>query len=88
MDNNETINSRNLEETKVLDIKVYELDLSIRACNVLRRNGYEMVRDLLKFSNKEEILSLKSFSIGCGEEVANKLKALELPENIWYEFII
>lgn len=88
MDNNKTINSRNLEETKVLDIKVYELDLSIRACNVLRRNGYETVRDLLKFSNKEEILSLKSFSIGCGREVANKLKTLELPENIWYEFII
>lgn len=69
-----------------LDMNIYELDLSIRANNVLIRNGYKTIGDILKFNSKEEILSIEWFNRKCGIEVATKLKKLSLPDNVWYEF--
>ena len=71
-----------------LDIKTYELDISVRACNVLIRNGYKTVEDILKFKSKEEILSMLYFSRSCGAEVAEELMKLGVPDNVWYEFLV
>ncbi len=76
-----------MENLNYQDIKIYDLDISIRAGNILVRNGYETIGDILKFENKKDILKLPSFSCGCGKEVANELMKLGLPDNVWYEFL-
>lgn len=76
-----------MENNNCINIKIYELDISIRACNILRRNGYETVGDIIKFESSNDILKLPSFSIGCGKEVAKELKKIGLTNNIWYEFL-
>ncbi len=77
-----------MDSQNCLDIKIYELDISIRAGNVLIRNGYKTVGDILMFESKEEILSMHYFSRSCGMEVAKELKKLGIPDNVWYEFLI
>lgn len=64
------INNINMEKQKFLDFKLVDFDLSIRTFNVLKRNGYETVGDILKFKSKEEILSMHYFNRICGAEVA------------------
>lgn len=77
-----------MEKQKFLDFKLVDFDLSIRTFNVLKRNGYETVGDILKFKSKEEILSMHYFNRICGAEVAEELKKLGVPDNVWYEFLV
>lgn len=77
-----------MDNQNYLDIKTYELDISIRAGNVLIRNGYKTVEDILKFKSKEEILSMHYFNRICGAEVAKELKKLGVPDNVWYGFLV
>ena len=77
-----------MENQKFQDFKLVDFDLSIRTFNVLKRNGYETVGDILKFKSKEEILSMHYFNRICGAEVAEELKKLGVPDNVWYEFLV
>lgn len=77
-----------MENQKFLDFKLVDFDLSIRTFNVLKRNGYETVGDILKFESKDKILSMHYFSRSCGMEVAKELKKLNIPDNVWYEFLV
>lgn len=76
-----------MENQKFQDFKLVDFDLSIRTFNVLKRNGYKTVGDILKFKNKEEILNMRCFNRVCGAEVAEELKKLGVPDNVWYEFL-
>lgn len=77
-----------MDSQNCLDFKIYDLDISIRAGNVLIRNGYKTVGDILKFKSKDEILSMHYFNRICGAEVAEELKKLGVPDNVWYEFLV
>lgn len=77
-----------MEKQEFLNFKLVDFDLSIRTFNVLKRNGYETVGDILKFKNKDEILNIEWFSRKCGVEVAKELKKLGVLDNIWYEFLV
>lgn len=77
-----------MKNQKFQDFKLVDFDLSIRTFNVLKRNGYETVGDILKFKSKEEILSMHYFNRICGAEVAEELKKLGVPDNVWYEFLV
>lgn len=77
-----------MENQKFQDFKLVDFDLSIRTFNVLKRNGYKTVGDILKFKNKEEILNMHYFNRVCGAEVAKELKKLGVPDNVWYEFLV
>lgn len=77
-----------MENQRFLDFKLVDFDLSIRTFNVLKRNGYKTVEDILKFKSKEEILSMHYFNRVCGAEVAEELKKLGVPDNVWYEFLV
>ena len=77
-----------MKNQNYLDVKINTLDISIRANNVLRKNGYCTIADVLKLKSKKEILSIRYFSPKCGMEMAKELKRLGVPDNVWYEFLV
>ena len=57
---------------EVLDTPVEELDLSLRAYNILMRNGLMTVRQLLPLG-EEDLLALRNLGRRAYEEIAAKL---------------
>lgn len=54
--------------------EVYQLGLSARACNALRRAGINTIHDLDSLSY-EELLSLRNVGVNTAYEIARKLQA-------------
>lgn len=62
-------------------MKIEEMGLSVRAYNCLKRKGYDTTEQIQAASD-EELLRIRSFGVGCLEEVREKLgkKAGNIPE--------
>ena len=73
-------------DPKVLLLPFEELDLSIGAFNILRRAGYETVRDIL-YLTSEQIMKIKGFSRKRSAEIAAKLRSLGLRNTAWNEYL-
>lgn len=55
------------------DRPLYELDLSVRAFNALRRHGYETVRDIIDL-NESDILALRNIGKKTLNEIVTKIE--------------
>jgi DNA-directed RNA polymerase subunit alpha len=80
-------NSDSHEESKINQILIEELQLSVRAYNCLKRAQIHSVADLLDFS-QEDLLEIKNFGQKSAEEVIDALKkrlGINLPKerNDW-----
>ena len=63
-------------DTEILETKLEDLDLSIRAYNCLKRAGCETVRDILNRGGEEYLLQVRNLGRKSTDEVLEKLKSL------------
>jgi len=65
------------KKDKVLEMTIEELDLSVRACNCLKRAGINNVSELVT-KNQEDMMKVRNLGRKSLEEVEQKLSALGL----------
>lgn len=61
-----------------LDIPIDEIDLSVRTFNCLRRAGVDTVGDLMSFSNRNDLLSVRNLGHKCLDDIEKKLLSIGL----------
>ena len=57
--------------------------LTVRAYNLLKRSGVERVADLLNFTDREHILSLRNMTERVAREIARNLRAIGIADTPW-----
>ena len=55
---------------------IEEMGLSVRAYNVLKRNGINLIRDLLKIADYDELTAIRNMSRGIAQEIIQNLESL------------
>ncbi|MBQ2318828.1 MAG: DNA-directed RNA polymerase subunit alpha, partial [Clostridia bacterium] len=63
------------EGSKILEMTIEELDLSVRSFNCLKRAGINTVKDLTE-KTEDEMMKVRNLGRKSLEEVINKLESL------------
>ena len=71
------VNTEEDEQTKVLEMPIEEMDLSVRSYNCLKRANINTVEDLIKKS-KGDMLKVRNLGLKSIEEVVEKLETFGL----------
>ncbi|MBQ3556839.1 MAG: DNA-directed RNA polymerase subunit alpha, partial [Oscillospiraceae bacterium] len=71
------VDKPNAEQSKVLDLTIEELDLSVRSFNCLKRASINTVADLIS-KTEEEMMKVRNLGRKSLEEVINKLDMMGL----------
>ena len=71
------VDKPNAEQSKVLDLTIEELDLSVRSFNCLKRANINTVEDLIS-KTEEEMMKVRNLGRKSLEEVINKLDMMGL----------
>jgi hypothetical protein len=71
----------------VLGWTIEELNLSVRAYNCLKRDGVNIVQDILSYDSEEAILGIRNLGIKAARDVASKLNDYGICNAVWASFM-